>query len=227
MRSRAFVAWPRLALGLWCAGILLATPVLAADPAYLADMPSTDKVLAKIQGSDPFDTSARQYAALSRLESMMLELEGDRVAAGTTTSAEKALGRSYHDGYLKLQADMLNSLPEDQRPVRADTKYGQWRALIDSYCCKGGTAKDPYVNPEFSDTMLKALFSDSFRASYAPIHAAAVANQKQATAPQPLPVEQAPGPDTSRIPIAFGLVMLNVILFGASGRGRGRRKTDR
>jgi hypothetical protein len=227
VRSRVRNRWWRVAIGVWAGGVLLAAPVLAADPAYLAEMPTADQVVAKIQGSDPFDTAARQYVAFSRLESMMLELEGDRSVTNKTTAAENALSRTYHDGYLRVQAELLASLPEDERIARADTKYGQWRALIDTYCCKGGNASDPFNNAEFSDTLLKAFFSKSFRASYAKIHAVTVADLKQAAVPDPLPPERAPGPDTSRIPIALFLIVLNIGLFGAGARGGyGRRSGD-
>ena len=197
MRSRARDRWWRVAIGAWAGALLLAAPVLAAEPAYLAEMPTVEQVVAKIQGSDPFDTAARQYVALSRLESMMLELEGDRSVTNQTTAAEKALSRAYHDGYLRVQGELLASLPEGERVARPDTKYGQWRALIDTYCCKGGNASDPYTNAEFSDMLLNTFFSANFRASYATIHAVTVANQRQAAIPDPLPPERASAPDVA------------------------------
>ena len=126
---------------------------------------------------------------------MMLELEGDRSVTNKTTAAEKALSRTYHDGYLRVQSELLASLPEGERVARADTKYGQWRALIDTYCCKGGNASDPFYNAEFSDTLLKAFFSESFRASYAKIHAVTVADLKQGTGPAPVVTPRAPDPN--------------------------------
>jgi hypothetical protein len=229
VRSRARHRWLRLTIGMWAAAVLLAAPVSAAEPAYVAEMPTTAQVIAQIHGSDPVDTAARRYVAFFRLESMVNELIGDRLVANQATTTELALRRTYHDAYLLVQSDLLASLPEAERVAAPNTKFGRFRALLDTYCCKGGTTADPYVNAEFSNTLLTTFFSASFRTSYAKIHAVTVANQTAVLAPDPLPPQrqQAPGPDTSRIPIAFGLVMLNVILFGAGSVRYTRRRTDR
>jgi hypothetical protein len=45
----------------------LSAPSQTTNPAYLADMPSVDRVKAAIQGSDPTDTAARQVAVFTYL----------------------------------------------------------------------------------------------------------------------------------------------------------------
>jgi hypothetical protein len=41
--------------------------ILGTGPNYTADMPSVERVKAEIQGSDPTDTLARQFAVFSYL----------------------------------------------------------------------------------------------------------------------------------------------------------------
>lgn len=202
--------------------LVLASPVVAAEPDYLAEMPTSPEVIEKITGQDAFDTAARQYVAFSRLESMMLELIGDRLVAGEMTPAEKAMRDTYHDNYLRIQGELLASLPEGEREFRPDSRYGQWRALIDKYCCS---------EANLNDQLLKTFFSPTFLAAYGPIHAANEAIDPWAGFAVEGPVREPP-PDTTVQTILSVLAVIVFVIFylrGAIARnlgGYGRRRGD-
>src|ERR1041385_5140277 len=67
------------------------------NPAYLAEMPSVDRVKAEIKGSDPIDTSARQMAAFTRLQDIIKVLAGPRFIANEFTPDEQRfIGRYFN-----------------------------------------------------------------------------------------------------------------------------------
>jgi hypothetical protein len=202
------------ALALTASALVIAGPALAAAPdAYVAEMPSPDKVIAEIQGSDPFDTAARQYTVFSWLESMVLELMGDRYVAGGMTPAEKTLRDGYHDNYLRIQHELLASLPESDRVVAADTKYGQWQTLVNTY----------FVSADFYKQFLEKFFTPSFRGTYAPIHAAAIARDPWVGFSDPPPAV-APARDWTWVWVGF-LVLGGLAGLGGA-RNYGRRRGD-
>jgi len=207
MRHRAL----KVAFGLVACLLVLAGPASAAGPDdYLAEMPPIDEVIAKVQGSDASDTAARQYTAFNRLESMMNELIGDRFATNEMTEAEQAARRAYHDNYLRIQSEVLASFPEDQREVRPDSRYGQWRALVNTY----------FASPEFNDGFLDTFFSASFRAMYEPIHTKALTTSPWVGFTDPVPTE--PARDWTWVYV--GIVAVSMLV-GAFGTGRYRRRS--
>ena len=141
-------------LALLAIGALVsAAPALGADPpAYLASMPKASDVMATFTGADAFDTAAQQYAALQRLDSMMIALTADR----TMTTAERDLYNTYYNspGWAGLVTTVKASLPEDQRGYFAGTRFADWRALIDHY------RADPAFNAKFR-TLFPAAFVSS------------------------------------------------------------------
>lgn len=204
----------RVAVVLVACAFLLPAPAFAAAPdAYLKEMPAIDKVTAKIQGSDAFETAARQYTAFNWLESMVLELMGDRYVKGDMTAAEKTARDGYHDNYLRIQRELLASLPEGEREFRAGSRYAQWRALIDSY----------FDTTDFREQFMDTFFTAAFRKTYDPIHAAAIAQDPWVGFGDPPPAT-APARDWSFMWWVFlGLGMLAGI---GGGVRYGRRRTD-
>jgi hypothetical protein len=81
-------------------GFLLigATGVAAAEPTYLAEIPTPEQVIAKVTGQDAFDTSARQDATFIVLIKIMAGMQGvNRTDFGGDSIALKEDG--VHDRY--------------------------------------------------------------------------------------------------------------------------------
>ncbi len=131
----------------------------AAEPAYLKDMPSAEKVvateksLATEKGKDDFDTRARQAAALGHIQKVMKEMEGRREFNGQTP-AEQKLMRDYGNAAFKAQTDMINSLPVSER-TGANSKRAKWFALESDYEYDDGFQRR-VMSTYFSEDFLKA-----------------------------------------------------------------------
>ena len=67
----------------------------AAEPGHLAGMPDTDRVRTGIQGADPMDAAARQYAALFILVRTLSDLSDGRAMRGALTTAEAGRQQGY------------------------------------------------------------------------------------------------------------------------------------
>jgi hypothetical protein len=68
------------------------------NPAYLADFPSVDKVMTTMKTADPDETAARQMAAFTWLQQMILQLAGPRQfvrGPGGLTADENKLRQEY------------------------------------------------------------------------------------------------------------------------------------
>ena len=206
MVGRKVVHAGGFALVLLACAMMAAAPVLADEAPFLADMPTPEVVIEKTQGADALDTAARQYVAFSMLESMMVQLIGDRLVTTGQTPAEKAKRDAYHDNYLRIQSEVLASLPEGEREVRPDSGYGKWRALVDTYCCS--------PDQGIEDQLLKALFTADFLEMYAPIRAAAGARDPWFGFTSPAPnatttsIAGTGSTTSTQVVIAAGLVAL-------------------
>ena len=151
MRKRASTA-ARVAATLFLIGLIAATPV-SAEEAWVAEMPSIEQVVEATQGTDTFDTAARQYVAFDSLFSMMVPLIGDRFVTEDMTPAEKALRDAYNGNRDRVLQELKSSLPEDQRAYTAGTRFAEWSALRDRY----------WSDPQFNDQLIEAFFSSAFR----------------------------------------------------------------
>ncbi|HEV2578695.1 MAG TPA: hypothetical protein VGU25_15930 [Acidobacteriaceae bacterium] len=87
--------------------LILATLALSASaqttsPAYLADMPSVDRVKAAIQGTDPTDTLERQVAVLTYLSQYINRIKDPHAAF---TPDESRVKFSYDSAAYQIQQD--------------------------------------------------------------------------------------------------------------------------
>ncbi len=206
MVGRTVVRLCGSALVLVACALMAAAPVLADEAPYLADMPTPEVVIEKTQGADALDTAARQYVAFSMLESMMVQLIGDRLVTTGQTPAEKARRDAYHDNYLRIQSEVLASLPVGEREFRPDSGYGKWRAMVDTYCCS--------PDQGIEDQLLEALFPADFLEMYAPIRAAAAARDPWFGFASPAPntatskIAGSGSTTSTQVVTAIGLVVL-------------------
>ena len=104
------------------AGLVLAsasvysTPVAAqaTNPAYIAEMPSVDKVKAAITGSDPTDTLARQVAVFGYLSQFIQRMKYHRGYSVPFTPDEQRVKGSYDLAAYQISQDYEKSHTPDQ-----------------------------------------------------------------------------------------------------------------
>src|SRR6185437_13182748 len=73
----------------------LSTAAQTTNPAYLADMPSVDRVKAQIQGKDATDTAARQVAVFTYLQEYIKRINYNKNPRGTFSADEQRVYRAY------------------------------------------------------------------------------------------------------------------------------------
>ena len=180
------IARSSLALGLAvvvCAVGLHIGPAWAAEPSYLAKMPSPQEVLQKTRGSDQFDTWTRQVATLERLLSVMDVMEGDREF--NPDKSEQKLRAAYNRARFQVETQLAKSLPAGTDPLPSNRK------LFDG-------AFKYEANHAFKTHLMRTFFSADFQKNYAKGLArnAAIKGQGPITS-QPDPSQ---GGDSSRVP---------------------------
>src|SRR6185436_1666559 len=74
----------------------------AADDSYIRDMPTPERVLVDIHGSDVDDTLARQWGAFYQLKDMITQRSNGRAFTGKLTAAEQQLQKAYLDAMQRL-----------------------------------------------------------------------------------------------------------------------------
>jgi hypothetical protein len=84
------------------------------NPAYLADMPSVDRVKAQIQGKDPTDTAARQAAVFTYLSQYIQRIKYNRDVRGSFTPDEGRIKYAYDLAAYQLQQDYKKSHTADE-----------------------------------------------------------------------------------------------------------------
>lgn len=115
--------------------LLLATvrPANAVEPAYLADWPSVERVLADHQGADRSDTLARQMAALHQLSQSIDELAGPRRWREGYTPDELRLRSLYEAAAERIRDEAHAKLPNELGPgfhgPFAKAPLREWYAL--------------------------------------------------------------------------------------------------
>lgn len=96
---------------------LASTLALAAqtpNPAYLADMPSIDRVKAQIQGKDATDTAARQVAVFTYLQEYIKRINYNKNARGTFTPDEQRIYAAYWTAADQITKDYNKSHTPDE-----------------------------------------------------------------------------------------------------------------
>ena len=87
----------------------------AADPPYVAGMPTVERVMAEIRGRDARDTALRQVAALGQLRGMIEEASDGRVYSNELTTGEQRLMAAYGTARSQLRTPIENSLSGNDR----------------------------------------------------------------------------------------------------------------
>jgi hypothetical protein len=77
----------------------------ATNPAYLADMPSIDRVKAQIQGKDATDTAARQVAVLTYLQEYIKRIAHNKNPRAPLTPDEQRIYAAYWTAANQIQQD--------------------------------------------------------------------------------------------------------------------------
>ena len=207
----------RLVVALMAGALILASPVLAADPDYLPDMPSAEEINAVTAGSDPFDTAARQTVAFDRMYELSVALIGDRFLAGEMTPAERTVRDTYLGNRDRVLRELQASLPADQREFKPNTRFAEWRALVDVY--RADTA--------FSEQLFEAVLPTTFRTTHAAILADVI--EEGAVPYGPPPVALAPGATSSQGAQTSILAIVAVLAAGVAlpiVLKRGRMRLD-
>jgi len=99
-----------------CAALFVLTSTLAAqttNPAYLADMPSVDRVKAQIQGTDATDTAARQVAVLTYLQQYINRIK--KPSAPFTPDEARVMGAYSTAAYQIQQAYNKSHTPAEAK----------------------------------------------------------------------------------------------------------------
>lgn len=104
----------------WLVAMVLAFPMMSAaqdrelDPAYLGTLPTTERVMAEIQGSDATDTAARQAAAFWILRRVIAVMSDGRDGRNALTADEQGVIRYYTDARNGI-IDRFDPLPTAER----------------------------------------------------------------------------------------------------------------
>jgi hypothetical protein len=106
--------------------ILMAIGRAGADDSYLREMPTPERVLAEIQGSDSADTQAKQWGAFYQLKDMITSLAHFR-----PSPAELQLNKIYLDAMGRLEQPKFDE--EETRRLGMSSSRAKWFALRTHY----------------------------------------------------------------------------------------------
>jgi len=95
--------------------LLIAPCSLALEPAYLAEWPGVERVLADFQDGDHYDTMARQMAALNQLDRAIEDMADDR-RWNDLTKDEIALRGRYRQAAARIREEANGSLSNELGP---------------------------------------------------------------------------------------------------------------
>ena len=94
------------------------------DPAYLADMPSVDRVKNEIKGTDPTDTQARQVAVFTYLGEYVKRIKSNRSIRSPYTPDEQTVLNAYSVASYQITQDYAKS----HTPAEANAFQGlHWK----------------------------------------------------------------------------------------------------
>lgn len=144
----------------------------AANPPYIAEMPSVEAVMRAMQASDPDETAARQMGAFWQLKTMIEEIAGPRYYRPGLTPDEAKLRQAYYTAYFQIS--------------NSKQQYKSFVAM-----------RGYDVNPKFRSELIQKLFPPAFAAEYPKLMAQAntqtqaVHNQAEQNRAQQAAQEQA------------------------------------
>jgi hypothetical protein len=122
-------------------------------PAYLAEMPSVERVMQAMRASDPDETAARQMAAFTHLKNMIEKLAGPRFPKNQLTPEENKLRQTYYTAYWQI--------------AKSKPQYGAFTAM-----------RGLDIDIKFRDEVIQKCFPPSFAAEYSKLTGQAVAQNK-------------------------------------------------
>ncbi len=129
-------------------------------PSYLGEMPSVERVLREVKGTDADDTVARQLGALLQFNKMIEDMAWE-------------LERRYTD-----------ALTGDEQRLRAEymAAFKQLRATVPDKTFRALRGYD--IDPNFTQVLLNQFFSPNFRALWEKSHAKEMARMQANAQPQ-------------------------------------------
>src|ERR1700757_2140094 len=135
--------------------VLFLTKLLAQDnaPAYLAEMPSVERVIETMRTSDPDETAARQMAAFTHLKNMIEKLAGPRFPKNQLTPEENKLRQTYYTAYWQI--------------AKSKPQYGAFTAM-----------RGLDIDIKFRDEVIQKCFPPSFAAEYSKLTGQAITQNK-------------------------------------------------
>jgi len=130
-----------------------------ANPPYLSEMPSVDRVKSEIQGSNPTDTLARQVAVFTYLPQIVTRLQdpGRSVRSPLMPDEQRVISAYDLAAYQLSQSFSKSHTPEEAKAF--EKLHGQYE-----------------MNPKFYDQWFNGLFSPEFRAAYERVVSGKLAN---------------------------------------------------
>ena len=151
---------PRTFLALVVLSLTITTYAQAPNPLYLREMPSEEKVVREIQGTDPIDTVARQAGAFEQLRDILCDLA------------------------LVQHRDRNHLLP-DEKKISDYYEVLAARGWERVYAATANDRKRRFqltaytTNPDFKTQLLEKFFTPNFRNLYAKADATFAARHEQ------------------------------------------------
>jgi len=135
--------------------VLFVTKLFAQGnaPAYLAEMPSVERVMQAMRAGDPDETAARQMAAFTHLKNMIEKLAGPRFPKNQLTPEENKLRQAYYTAYWQI--------------AKSKPQYGSFNAM-----------RGLDIDIKFRDELIQKCFPPSFAAEYSKLTGQAIAQNK-------------------------------------------------
>jgi hypothetical protein len=127
--------------------VLMALPAPALDPSWLDAVPTSARIRADIQDTDPGDTAARQAAAMVVLANFVASLAGRRVDERKLTADEQRIYQSLNEEANRVSAGMQTQL--NPTGDSANRSYSQWLERFNQY----------RRDRQFRDEVLERYFS--------------------------------------------------------------------
>ncbi len=151
---------PLLVLCLWAAPAFAS---VAEAPTYLKQMPTPERVIADIRGSDALDTAARQAAALNRLIDVNIALSGhaDDPGGPHLTTEEMQVNGRYAGAASSIDMSVYRSVdPDDKHQTDENSSRNRWNRLRDRYYNDDafiGALLQRYLTPDLREQYLGQL----------------------------------------------------------------------
>ena len=123
----------------------------ATNPPYIAQMPTVERVMADVQGTDPRDTAAKQMGAFWQLQQVIEELAGDRRWRNQLTADESRILSQYRHGYVLAQKPYHHIETDPSHPDKA--AWFQQHGFYET-------------DDRFLDALLRHYFPSDFHTAY-------------------------------------------------------------